>query len=63
MKLHRLSNAILAEKKAEIMIDDSSPLERPIGISRDEWTPEYQDRLRKIRKNNPYRYEKMVRGD
>jgi hypothetical protein len=62
MKLHRLSETILAEKKAEINIDDS-PLERPIGISRDEWTPEYQDRLRKIRKNNPTRYERMVRGD
>lgn len=42
--------------------DDDSPVQRPIGISEEDFTPEFAQHLQDIKKRKPDLYKKIVQG-
>jgi len=43
--------------------DDDKDVEMPLGIRSDEFTEEYKNHLREIKKRRPELYRKMIHGN
>lgn len=56
----------IKEKKSELFqehFDDGIDVEMPLGIKVSEFTDEYKDHLREIKKRRPELYNKMIHGN
>jgi len=64
MKLNALTEKeipeLLSEGPRKTTIDE--PIRRPLGISEEDFTAEYQDRLKDYQKRRPELYHKIVNG-
>lgn len=63
MKLNTLTNKNIPELLAETSRhEEDTEIRRPFGISKEEFTEEYKDHLRKMKKRNPELFDKIMNG-
>jgi len=64
MKLNFFHNQNKLANDNVLFEEDSSSddIERPIGISKEDWTPEFIEHLKDIRSRNPKLYHKIKKG-
>jgi hypothetical protein len=59
----KVEELLSEKKKTPSLTIDEEPVKRPIGISAEEFTEEYKERLEDIRRRRPNVYKKIINGN